>query len=137
MPQTSFVCCEAKAPPPCPLALSGYQPYEKGCLRRDLIQAVPFCPTHAFQLFQHGSESECIKLTETEPLLTCKEGVFDATLALCVSHGAEDPAVSCPPGFELNAEQVRTVSHCLSVHPAHVQFTVRSADRTSAVSDRT
>ncbi|CBZ54014.1 Oocyst wall protein 6, related [Neospora caninum Liverpool] len=85
---------------------AGYQPYEKGCLRRDLIQAVPFCPTHAFQLFQHGSESECIKLTETEPLLTCKEGVFDATLALCVSHGAEDPAVSCPPGFELNAEQV-------------------------------
>ncbi|KEP66602.1 UNVERIFIED_CONTAM: hypothetical protein HHA_268225 [Hammondia hammondi] len=81
---------------------AGYHPYEKGCLRRDLIQAVPFCPSRAFQLFQHGSESECVKLTEEEPLFTCKEGVFDPALGLCVKHTEEEPTVSCPPGFELN-----------------------------------
>ncbi|KFG39095.1 putative oocyst wall protein [Toxoplasma gondii GAB2-2007-GAL-DOM2] len=81
---------------------AGYQPYEKGCLRRDLIQAIPFCPSRAFQLFQHGSESECVKLTEEEPLFTCKEGVFDSSLGLCIKHSEEEPTVSCPPGFELN-----------------------------------
>ncbi|PFH34445.1 hypothetical protein BESB_064760 [Besnoitia besnoiti] len=77
---------------------AGYQPYEKGCLRRDLLQAVPFCPTPGFQLFQRGPESDCVKLVEQPPLLTCREGLLEEG-GLCVVRTAEEPVAVCPAGF--------------------------------------
>ncbi|PHJ17039.1 oocyst wall related protein [Cystoisospora suis] len=84
---------------------AGYQPYEKGCVRRDLIQAIPFCSKPAFQLFQRGPEAECVQLMEKDPLFSCHEGVLED--GLCIIRTQEEPAVSCSLGFDLVAQDLR------------------------------
>lgn len=85
---------------------SGYQPYEKGCVRRDLIQAIPFCNNPEFQLFQRGPEAECVQLMERDPLFSCHEGILED--GLCITRTQEEPAVSCSLGFDLVTQVRRT-----------------------------
>ena len=78
---------------------SGFEPYEKGCLRRTVVQPIPICPPTFHPSMETGSIL-CTKPIGETPLWTCEVGTAEEG-GVCVERQTTPPIPTCPNDFVL------------------------------------
>lgn len=78
---------------------SGFVPYEKGCIRRTVVQPIPVCPPTYHASGETGAVL-CTKPIGDTPLWQCDVGVVEEG-GVCVERQFSPPTPTCPDGFAL------------------------------------
>lgn len=78
---------------------TGFVPYEKGCLRKTVVQPIPLCPD-TFHASSDAGDLLCTRNVGEKPQWSCQAGVADDD-GVCADRQLSPPSITCPNGFVL------------------------------------